>query len=91
MNIRPLGPRVLVKPVKEEEITKSGIVLPDTIDKDKKAEGEIIAIGNGEKLEQLNLKIGQTIIYGKYAGEEVKIDGQEYKIVSYDDMLAVLE
>ena len=91
MNIRPLGPRVLVKPIKEEEITKSGIVLPDTIDKDKKAEGEIVAIGNGEKLEQLNLKIGQTIIYGKYAGEEVKIDGQDYKIVSYDDMLAVIE
>jgi len=91
MNIRPLGPRVLVKPVKEEEITKAGIVLPDTIDKDKKAEGEIVAIGNGEKLEQLNLKVGQTIIFGKYAGEEVKIDGQDYKIVSYDDMLAVLE
>ena len=91
MNIRPLGPRVLVKPIKEEEITKSGIVLPDTIDKDKKAEGEIVAIGNGEKLEQLNLKNGQTIIYGKYAGEEVKIDGQDYKIVSYDDMLAVIE
>jgi len=91
MNVRPLGPRVLVKPVKEEEITKSGIVLPDTIDKDKKAEGEIVAIGNGEKLDQLNLKVGQTIIYGKYSGEEVKIDGQDYKIVSYDDMLAVIE
>lgn len=91
MNVRPLGPRVLVKPVKEEEITKSGIVLPETIDKDKKAEGEIVAIGNGEKLDQLNLKVGQTIIFGKYSGEEVKIDGQEYKIVSYDDMLAVIE
>jgi len=91
MNIRPIGDRILVKPIKEEEVTKSGIVLPDTIDKEKKAEGEILAIGTGEKVTKLGLSVGQKVLYGKYSGEEVKVDDQEYKVLSHEDILAVIE
>lgn len=91
MTIRPIGDRILVKPVTEEEVTKSGIVLPDTVDKEKKAEGEIAALGQGEKLAKLNLAAGQKVLFGKYAGEEVKVENQEYKILNHDDVLAVVE
>ncbi len=91
MSIKPIGDRVLVKAVKEEEVTKSGIVLPDTIDKEKKAEGEIVAIGSGEKVGKLDLRVGAKILFGKYAGEEIKVDEQEYKILSHEDVLAVVE
>jgi chaperonin GroES len=91
MTIKPLGDRLLVKPISEEEVTKSGIVLPDTVDKEKKAEGEIVAIGNGEKITALGLAQGQRVIFGKYSGEEVKIDEQEYKILSHKEVLAVIE
>ena len=89
MKIKPLGDRVLVKPVKEEEVTKSGIVLPDTVDKEKKAEGEILAIGTGEKVKALGLKPGDTVIYGKYGGDEVEINGEECKILTHEDVLGV--
>lgn len=89
MQIRPLGDRVLVKPVKEEEVTKSGIVLPDTVDKEKKAEGEVIAIGDGEKVKKLNLKVSDRVLYGKYGGDDVEIDDVEYKILSHEDVLGV--
>jgi chaperonin GroES len=85
MNIRPLGERILVKPTKEEEVTASGIVLPDTVDKEKKAEGEIIAVGNGEYITKLGLKVGDKILYKKWGGEEIKlgrgVDEQEYKML----------
>jgi chaperonin GroES len=90
MNIKPLGDRVLVAPIKEEETTKSGIVLPETA-QEKKAEGEIIAIGTGEKIAKLNLAVGQKVLFGKYAGDEVKSDGKEYKILGHEDLLAVVE
>jgi len=91
MKIKPIGDRVLVSPVKEEEVTKSGIVLPATSDKEKKAEGEILEIGVGEKIAKLDLKIGQKILFGKYAGEEIKVGDVEYKILNHDDILAVVE
>ena len=91
MTIKPIGDRLLVKSVREEEITKSGIILPDTIDKEKKAEGEIISIGGGDKISKLDLKVGQKILFGKYSGEEVKVDEEEYKILNHDDVLAVIE
>lgn len=91
MNIRPLGDRIIVKPSKEEEITKSGIVLPDTIDKEKKAQGEIIAIGNGEKIQKLSLKIGDKVLYTTYAGSDIKVEDIEYKVLSHDEVLAVIE
>lgn len=91
MNIKPIGDRVLVKPVAEQEMTKSGIVLPSTVDKEKKAEGEIMAIGSGEKVTKLDLRIGQKVLFGKYSGEEIKVDGQDYKILNHEDVLAVVE
>jgi len=91
MQLKPLGDRVVVKPTPQEEVTKSGIILPDTADKEKKAEGEIIAIGNGEKILKLNLKTGQKVVYSQYSGSEVKIEDVEYKVLSEDDLLAVIE
>lgn len=91
MQIKPIGDRVLVEQVSEEETTKSGIVLPDTIDKEKKAEGNIIAVGSGDKVIKLGLSVGQRVLFGKYAGEEVKQGDKEYKILNHDDVLAVVE
>ena len=95
MSIRPLGDRVLVKPIMGEEVTASGIVLPDTVDKEKKAEGEIVALGAGEELAKLNLKVGDKVIFEKWGGEEIKTgkgrDEIEYKILPHDKILAVIE
>ncbi|XOU94065.1 MAG: co-chaperone GroES [Candidatus Kerfeldbacteria bacterium] len=88
MKLQPLGDRVIVKPVTEEEVTKSGIVLPDTVEKEKKEEGEIIAIGDGEKIIKLGLKEGDKVIFGKYSGEEVTIDDVEHKVLKDEDVLA---
>lgn len=91
MKLKPLGNRIVVEPFSEEETTKSGIILPDTVDKEKKAEGKVIAIGAGEKIQKLDLKTGDKVIFGKYAGEEVKVGDKEYKILSDEDVLAVIE
>jgi len=96
MRARPLGDHVLVKPIKEEEVTKSGIVLPDTVDKEKKMEGEVIAVGPGKILENggrsvMQVQVGQHVLFKKWGGDEVKVDGEEYKIVSEDDILAIIE
>ena len=96
MNLRPLGDRVVVKPVEKEEKTKSGIVLPDTA-KEKPQEGIIEAVGNGRYNEQtgvrvaLDVKVGDRVMYAKYAGSEVKIDDIEYLILGEKDILAVVE
>lgn len=91
MKLRPLGDRVVVEPISAQESTKSGIILPETVDKEKKAEGRIIAIGDGEKIQKLGLTIGNKVLFGKYAGEDVKVDEVEYKILTHEDVLAVLE
>ncbi|MFA6410913.1 MAG: co-chaperone GroES [Candidatus Buchananbacteria bacterium] len=91
MKLKPLGNRIVVQSFTEEETTKSGIILPDTVDKEKKAEGKVLAIGDGEKIIKLGLKIGDKVIFGKYAGEEVKVEKEEYKILSDEDVLAVIE
>lgn len=91
MNIRPLGDRILVKPLKDEEVTSSGIVLPDTVDKEKKAEGEIMALGQGEKLAKLNLSAGMKVLFKKWGGEEVKSGDNELKILDHSDVIAVIE
>ncbi len=95
MNIQPLGNRVLIKLVKKEEVTKSGIVLPDTVDKEKKSEGEIIAVGPGKLLKTgeraaMDVSVGQRVLVKSWGGDEVEINGQEYKIFDADDILAVL-
>jgi chaperonin GroES len=99
--IKPLGDRVLVKPTKAEEITASGIVLPETMDKEKKAEGEIVAVGTGEAIARLGLKVGSKILYKKWGGEDIKIgkghDEVEYKILyvgqneDKSDVVAIIE
>lgn len=91
MKLRPLGDRVIVKPSSAEEVTKTGIVLPDTVEKEKKEEGEVIAIGRGEKIAKLGLKVGDKVIFGKYSGDEVEVDEIEYKVLKDEDVLAVLE
>ncbi|MEW6045194.1 MAG: co-chaperone GroES [Bacillota bacterium] len=91
--VRPLGDRVLVKPIEQEERTKGGIVLPDTA-KEKPQLGEVIAIGTGRLLENgqrvpLEVKVGDRVIYAKYGGTEVKLDGVEYLILRESDILAI--
>lgn len=91
MKLRPLGDRIVVMPKTEEEVTKSGIVLPDTVEKEKKEEGKVMAIGTGEKITKLGLKEGDTVMFGKYSGEDVTVDDVEYKVLKDEDVLAVLE
>jgi chaperonin GroES len=96
MNIKPLGGRVLIKLLKKEDVTKSGIVLPDTMDKEKKAEGEVIAVGPGKMMESGSLvpmpvKVGEKVLVKSWGGDEVKIDGVEYKIFDSEDILAIVE
>ncbi|HYC80004.1 MAG TPA: co-chaperone GroES [Candidatus Binatia bacterium] len=91
MNIKPLGDRIVVKPIEMQETTASGIVLPDTIEKEKKAQGEVVAIGEGEKIQKLNLKVGDKVIYGKYSGDEVEVEKVEYKILKDEEVLAVMQ
>jgi chaperonin GroES len=95
MNIRPLQDRVILKRVKEEEKTKGGIIIPDTA-KEKPIEGEVVAVGNGKVLEdgtvrKLDVKVGDRVLFGKYSGTEVKLEGEERLIVREDDILAVLD
>ncbi len=94
MNLKPLGDRVVVKPVEKEERTKSGIVLPDTA-KEKPQEGIVEAVGTGRILDNgtkipMELKVGDKILYAKYAGNEFKIEEIEYLIVSEKDVLAIV-
>lgn len=90
MAIQPLGDRVLLKVLETEETTASGIVLPDSA-KEKKAEGEVVAIGNGEKVTALGLSVGDRVLYGKYSGDDVEADGEEFKILKDDEVLAVVK
>src|SRR5207245_11552335 len=94
MNLRPLGDRVVVKPVDKEERTKSGIVIPDTA-KEKPQEGIVEAVGTGRLLDSgtkvpMELKVGDKVLYAKYAGNEFKVDDIEYLIVSEKDVLAIV-
>lgn len=91
MTLKPLGDRIIVKAFQEEEVTKSGIVLPDTVEKEKKEEGEIISIGNGENVAKLGLKAGDRVLFGRYAGEDVTVEEVEYKVLKHEDVLAVVE
>ena len=92
--IKPLGDRVVIKVLEKEEKTKSGIVLPDTA-KEKPQQGEVMAVGNGKVTEDgktvpMNVKAGDKVLYGKYSGTEVKLDGEEYLIIKESEILAIL-
>lgn len=95
MNIRPLGDRVIVKRIEEEEKSSGGIIIPDSA-KEKPLEGEVMAVGSGKVLENgkkqpLDIKAGDRVLFGKYAGTDVKIEGEEHLILREDDILGVIE
>ena len=95
MNIKPLGDRILVEPAEEKEVKKGGIIIPDTA-KEKPQEGEVIAVGPGArdesgKLVPLELKAGDRVLFGKWSGTEVKIDGEDLLIMKESDVMGVIE
>ena len=95
LKIRPLQDRIIVKRVKEEEKTKGGIIIPDTA-KEKPIEGEVIAVGPGKILDDgsqkaPDVKVGERVLFGKYSGTEVKLDGDEHVVLREDDILGVIE
>ena len=95
MKIRPLQDRVIVKRLEEEQKTKGGIIIPDTA-KEKPVEGEVVAVGKGKmtedgKLIKPDVKVGDRVLFSKYGGTEIKLDGKEYKLLGSDDLLAILE
>ena len=95
MNIRPLYDRILVKRTEEQEAARNGIVIPDSA-KEKPHEGQVMAVGKGKRLDNgtmvaLDVEVGASILFGKYSGNEIKLDGQEYIIMREDDVLGVLD
>ncbi len=95
MNIRPMQDRIIVERVEEETKTAGGIIIPDTVSKEKPQEGKVIAAGKGKvtpegKVLPLDVKVGDRVLFGKYAGSEIKYDGKEYLIMREDDILGVI-
>ena len=90
MNIKPLADRVLILPAPAEEKTIGGIIIPDTA-KEKPLKGEVVATGSGTKDEEMILKVGDTVLYGKYAGTELEFEGVKYLMMRQSDVLAVVE
>lgn len=95
MNIRPLYDRIVVKRIEEQETMKGGIIIPDSA-KEKPQEGEVVAVGKGKRLEDgkvvaLDVQAGDRILFGKYSGNEIKIEGEEYLIMREDEVLGVIE
>ncbi|MDR0582703.1 MAG: co-chaperone GroES [Prevotellaceae bacterium] len=89
MKIKPLADRVLVEPAEAEEKTASGIIIPDTA-KEKPQRGKVIAVGSGKKDEPMELKVGDEVLYGKYAGTEINYEGKDYMMMRQSDVLAVI-
>jgi chaperonin GroES len=89
VNIKPLADRVLVQPAAAEEKTASGLYIPDTA-KEKPQKGTVVAVGNGKKDEPLTVKVGDTVLYGKYSGTELSVDGKDYLIMRESDIFAIL-
>ena len=95
LKLRPLGDRIIVQPMPQEEVTKGGIILPDTA-KEKPQQGKVVAVGTGKILENgtkvpMDVKVHDTILYGKYSGTEIKLEGEEYLIVKESEVLAIVE
>lgn len=96
MNLKPLTDHVIVKAIQEDTTTKSGIVLPDTVDKEKPEKGEVVAVGHGRILDNgtrlaMSVQVGQRILFKKYAPDEIKVDNEDYLILSESDILAIIE
>ena len=90
MNVKPLADRVLIQPTAAEEVTASGIIIPDSA-KEKPSKGKVLAVGKGTKDEEMVLKAGDTVLYGKYAGTEINLDGEKVLIMRQNEVLAVVE
>ena len=95
MKIRPLYDRIVVKRIEEQETVRGGIIIPDSA-KEKPQEGEVVAVGNGKRLEDgklvpLDVKAGDRILFGKYSGNDIKLDGEEYMIMREDEVLGILD
>ncbi len=90
MKVKPLADRVLIQPTAAEEVTASGIIIPDTA-KEKPLRGKVLAVGNGTKDEEMILKEGDEVLYGKYAGTEISLDGDKVLIMRQNEVLAVIE
>lgn len=96
MKLRPLGDRVVVKPVAKEEVSKAGILLPDTASKERPEQGEVVAVGPGRLLDTgsvapMSIKIGDKVVFKKYSPDEVKMDGEEYLVIAESDVMAIVE
>ncbi|MBT5807878.1 co-chaperone GroES [Candidatus Uhrbacteria bacterium] len=96
MKLKPVSDHILVKAVSKEETSAAGIIIPDTIDKERPERGEVIAVGPGKQLEnggrsEVSVLIGQTVLFKKYAPDEVKVDGQDLLMIRFDDVMAVIE
>ena len=89
MNIRPLADRVLIEPTAAEETTMAGIIIPDSA-KEKPLKGKVLAVGKGPKDEEMILKVGDTVLYGKYAGTEIELEGTKYLMMRQSDVLAIV-
>lgn len=96
MKVKPLSDRVLVRPISKTETTKSGIVIPDTVEKERAEQGEVIAVGPGKlldsgKVQPLTVKVGDKVMFKKYGPDEVKVDGKDLLILEESDIIAVIE
>lgn len=96
MNLRPLNDRLIIKALPKEEVTKSGIIIPDTVDKERPEQGEVIAVGPGKLKDdgtraEMSVKPGDKVMFKKYAPDEIKMDGEEYLVMQEYDVLAVVE
>ena len=89
LNIKPLADRVIVEPAAAEQKTSGGIIIPDTA-KEKPQKGKIVAVGNGKKDEPMTVKVGDNVLYGKYAGTEITVEGKEYLIMKESDIYAIV-
>lgn len=89
LKVKPLGTRVLIEPSEAETTTSSGIIIPDSA-KEKQQKGKVLAVGNGTKDEEMEVKVGDFVLYGKYSGTEISIDNRDYLIMSQSDILAIL-
>lgn len=89
VNVKPLADRVLIEPAQAEEKTIGGIIIPDTA-KEKPQKGTVVAVGNGKKDEPMTVKVGDSVLYGKYSGTEINIDGNQYLIMKESDIFAII-
>ncbi len=96
MKLRPLGDRVILSPLAKEEVTKGGILLPDTVDKERPEQGKVVAVGPGKLREdgarvEMSVKVGDVVMFKKYAPDEFKVDGETYLVLAESDLMAVVE